>query len=73
MKCSVGCIDRVLRISVGLVLVVLAACSVIGEWGLIGTVPIASGVFKFCQLYTHWLLMLVAQVTAIMAFLSDYY
>jgi len=53
MKCSVGCIDRVLRISVGLVLVVLAACSVIGEWGLIGTVPIASGVFKFCQLYTQ--------------------
>jgi len=33
MKCSVGRIDRVLRISVGLVLIGLAASSVIGAWG----------------------------------------
>ena len=52
MKCSVGRIDRVLRISAGLVLVVLAASSVIGAWGWIGIVPLASGVFKFCPMYS---------------------
>ena len=52
MKCSVGRIDRVLRISVGLVLIVLAATSVIGAWGWIGIVPLASGVFKFCPMYS---------------------
>jgi hypothetical protein len=52
MKCSVGRTDRVLRISVGLVLMVLAASSVIGLWGWIGIVPLASGVFKFCPMYS---------------------
>ena len=52
MKCSVGRIDRVLRISVGLVLIVLAASSVIGLWGWIGIVPLATGVFKFCPMYS---------------------
>ena len=51
MKCSVGRIDRVLRISVGVVLVVLAASSVIGAWGWIGIIPLASGVFKICPMY----------------------
>jgi hypothetical protein len=52
MKCSVGRIDRVIRISVGLVLIGLAASSVIGAWGWIGIVPLASGVFKFCPMYS---------------------
>jgi hypothetical protein len=52
MKCSVGRIDRVIRLSVGLVLVVLAASSVIGAWGWIGIVPLASGVFKLCPMYS---------------------
>ena len=51
MKCNVGRIDRVLRISVGLVLVGLAASSLIGIWGWIGIVPLATGLFKFCPLY----------------------
>lgn len=51
MKCNVGRIDRVLRISVGLVLVGLAASSLIGVWGWIGIVPLATGLFKFCPLY----------------------
>lgn len=51
MKCNVGRIDRVLRISVGLVLVGLAASNLIGEWGWIGTIPLATGLFKFCPLY----------------------
>jgi hypothetical protein len=52
MKCNVGRIDRVLRISIGLVLVALAASNEVGAWGWIGIVPLASGLFKFCPLYT---------------------
>ena len=51
MKCNVGRIDRALRISVGLVLVGLAASNVVGVWGWIGVVPLATGLFKFCPLY----------------------
>ena len=51
MECNVGRIDRVLRISVGLVLVGLAISNVIGVWGWIGIVPLATGLFKFCPLY----------------------
>ena len=51
MKCNVGGIDRVLRIAVGLVLVGLAASSVVGLWGWIGIFPLATGLFKFCPLY----------------------
>ena len=51
MKCNVGGIDRVLRIAVGLVLVGLAASNVVGAWGWIGVVPLATGLFRFCPLY----------------------
>ena len=51
MKCNVGGIDRVLRIAVGVVLVALAASNVIGVWGWIGIVPLATGLFRFCPLY----------------------
>ena len=51
MKCNVGSIDRVLRISVGLVLIGLAASGVVGAWGWIGIAPLATGLFKFCPLY----------------------
>jgi hypothetical protein len=51
MKCNVGRIDRVLRISIGLVLVGLAASNEVGAWGWIGIVPLATGLFKFCPLY----------------------
>jgi Protein of unknown function (DUF2892) len=51
MKCNVGGIDRVLRIAVGLVLVGLAASGIVGVWGWIGIVPLATGLFRFCPLY----------------------
>ena len=51
MKCNVGGIDRVLRIVVGLVLIGLAVSNVVGVWGWIGIVPLATGLFKFCPLY----------------------
>lgn len=52
MKVNVGGIDRILRIVVGIVLIALAAMGTIGWWGWIGVVPLLTGLFKFCPLYT---------------------
>ena len=52
MKANVGGIDRVLRIVVGLVLIALAATGTVGVWGWIGIVPLVTGLFKFCPLYS---------------------
>ncbi len=41
-----GGIDRTLRIVIGALLVVLAIIGVIGNWGWIGLLPIATGVFR---------------------------
>ncbi len=50
MKCNVGTVDRLLRIIVGLVIAILGV--VFDSWlGLIGIVPIATGLFRFCPLY----------------------
>ena len=51
MQCNVGSIDRALRISVGALLVILAITGVIGTWGWIGLVPMATGIFRFCPAY----------------------
>ncbi len=51
MKYNVGGIDRVLRIAVGLLLIVLAASGKIGPWGWLGVVVLATGVFSFCGAY----------------------
>ena len=51
MKCNVGGIDRILRIVVGIVLVGLAANGVIGWWGWLGVIPLATGIFRFCPAY----------------------
>lgn len=52
MKANVGGIDRILRIVVGLVLIALTLTGTIGVWGWIGVVPLATGLFGFCPLYT---------------------
>lgn len=52
LKTNVGGIDRILRIVVGLVLIGLTLFGVIGVWGWIGVVPLATGLFSFCPLYT---------------------
>lgn len=52
MKTNIGTLDRSLRIVVGLLLIVLSLTGVIGLWGLIGLVPLATGIFRFCPLYT---------------------
>ncbi len=57
--CNVGGIDRFIRIIVGLALLSLvffgAQIPFIGKneiWGWIGVIPLATGLFKFCPLYT---------------------
>lgn len=52
MKNNVGGIDRILRITVGTVLVLLAALGQIGVWGWIGVIPLATGVMGWCPAYT---------------------
>lgn len=52
MKINVGTVDRVARIGAGVVLIGLAATSVIGAWGFVGVVPLATGLFRFCPAYT---------------------
>jgi hypothetical protein len=52
MKLNVGGIDRALRVIAGLVLIGLTLAGIIGVWGWIGVVPLATGLFSFCPLYT---------------------
>lgn len=51
MKANVGGIDRVLRISVGVILVGLAATGKIGDWGWLGVIPLATGASGWCPPY----------------------
>lgn len=50
MKCNVGPVDRLLRIIVGL-LVAIVGIVFDSWWGLVGLIPLATGLFKFCPLY----------------------
>lgn len=52
MKANIGNIDRSLRIIAGLLLIGLSLSGVIGVWGWIGLVPLATGIFRFCPVYT---------------------
>lgn len=52
MKVNVGGLDKTLRVVVGVVLLVLTATQTIGLWGLVGVVPLLTGLFNFCPLYT---------------------
>ena len=52
MSPNVGGIDKVLRIVIGIVLIALAATGNIGAWGYIGIVPLLTGVFNRCALYS---------------------
>ena len=52
MKINVGGIDRILRIVAGLALIALTLTGTIGVWGWIGIVPLATGLLKFCPVYS---------------------
>ena len=51
MKVNVGGMDRILRIVAGLALIALTLTGVIGAWGWLGVVPLATGALRFCPLY----------------------
>lgn len=51
MKHNVGGIDRIARISVGAILVGLAATGAVGAWGWIGLLPLATGAMGWCPPY----------------------
>ena len=52
MKTNVGGIDKIARIAVGLLLIVLTLMGTIGVWGWIGVAPLATGLFNFCPVYS---------------------
>ncbi|MBI1890763.1 MAG: DUF2892 domain-containing protein [Burkholderiales bacterium] len=51
MKANVGSIDRTVRIAVGLTLIAGALSGVIGAWGWIGILPLATGTVGICPAY----------------------
>lgn len=51
MKSNVGGIDRIVRITAGLVLIGLAATGTVGLWGWLGVVPLATGAIGWCPPY----------------------
>lgn len=48
---NVGSPDRIARLVIGTLLVLLALTGTIGVWGWIGVVLIATAVLNFCPLY----------------------
>lgn len=52
MNKNVGGIDRIARISVGVVLIALAATGTVGWWGWLGAVPLATGLIGWCPPYS---------------------
>ncbi|TVP51251.1 MAG: DUF2892 domain-containing protein [Halomonas sp.] len=51
MKSNVGGIDKTLRILIGILLIALTLVGVIGSWGWVGVLPLATGLFNFCPAY----------------------
>lgn len=52
MNKNVGGIDKIIRILLGGVLIALTLTNVIGWWGWIGVVPLLTGLFSRCGLYS---------------------
>lgn len=53
MKVNIGTTDKMLRIVLGLVLLALVFVLPAPQrwWGLVGVVPLLTGLFNFCPLY----------------------
>ena len=52
IQVNVGTWDRYLRIIVGLVLISLIFWGPKTWWGLVGIVPVLTGIFRYCPAYT---------------------
>lgn len=48
---NVGTVDRVIRILVGLALIAASLLGIIGVWGWLGVIPLATGLFRVCPAY----------------------
>ena len=51
-KTNVGAIDRALRIAVGVVLIALVFIGPKTPWGWVGIIPLVTGLFRSCPLYS---------------------
>lgn len=51
-KINVGSLDRILRVIVGIVLIALVFVGPQTPWGWIGIVPLVTGLFRMCPLYS---------------------
>jgi hypothetical protein len=51
MTCNVGTVDRTFRIVVGLALLSLVFVGPHTLWGLVGLVPLLTGLARFCPAY----------------------
>lgn len=51
MNVNIGSTDRMLRVVAGLVIIGLGVYYQ-SLWGIIGLVPLLTGLFRFCPLYT---------------------
>lgn len=51
MKTNIGTVDRALRIIIGLLLIAGTLGGMIGWWGWIGVLPLATGIVGVCPAY----------------------
>lgn len=49
---NIGSLDRILRIVLGVVLLALVFVGPKSMWGLIGIIPLATGLLRTCPLYS---------------------
>jgi len=50
MKCNIGPIDRLVRVTLGIV-IILAGVIFKSWWGLIGVIPLVTALFRRCLFY----------------------
>lgn len=51
MNKNLGTLERFFRIALGIALVGGSLTGLLGDWGWVGIVPIATGLVGFCPLY----------------------
>ena len=52
LNVNVGGIDRILRVVVGIVLIALVFVGPKTGWGWLGLIPLLTGLFQICPLYS---------------------
>lgn len=51
MQKNLGGLDKIARVSLGVILLSLTAAGIIGVWGWLGLVPLLTGMVGICPLY----------------------